>query len=65
VQRKRIVIAASAVLDGKPGAARHSDCVEGSKIVAIDQSRAVDYDMHGLTVLPGWMTRSAHHMALR
>jgi hypothetical protein len=48
---KRIVIAASTVLDGK-GRVVHDTriVIEGSKIVAIDpKAGPVDYDLHGLT----------------
>jgi imidazolonepropionase-like amidohydrolase len=59
---KRIVIAASAVLDGKGGMLRDTRIViEGSKIVAIDpKARPVDYDLRGLTVLPGWIDAHVH-----
>src|SRR5213593_4429370 len=59
---KRIVIAASTVLDGK-GHVLHNTriVVEGSKIVAIDSKAGpVDYDLRGLTVLPGWIDAHAH-----
>jgi len=59
---KRIVIAASAVLDGK-GRALHDTriVVEGSRIVAIDpKAGPVDYDLRGLTVLPGWIDAHVH-----
>ena len=59
---KRIVIAASAVLDGK-GQVLHDTriVVEGSKIVAIDpKAGPVDYDLRGLTVLPGWIDAHVH-----
>jgi imidazolonepropionase-like amidohydrolase len=65
-QSKRIVIAASAVFDGK-GHVLHDTriVVEGSKIVAIEDARAskgapVDYDLRGLTVLPGWIDAHVH-----
>src|SRR6266478_574412 len=61
-QSKRIVIAASAVLDGK-GHVLHDTriVVEGSKIVAIDpKAGPVDYDLRGLTVLPGWIDAHTH-----
>ena len=61
-QNKRIVIAASAVLDGK-GRVLHNTriVIEGSKIVAIDPKAApVDYDLRGLTLLPGWIDAHAH-----
>src|ERR1043166_6919409 len=59
---KRIVVAASTVLDGK-GKVLHNTriVIEGSKIVAIDSKAGpVDYDLRGLTVLPGWIDAHAH-----
>ena len=63
---KRIVIAASSVLDGK-GHVLHDTriAVEGSKIVAVGQSNdpkagPIDYDLRGLTVLPGWIDAHVH-----
>jgi imidazolonepropionase-like amidohydrolase len=59
---KRIVIAASTVLDGK-GRVLHDTriVVEGSKIIAIDpKASPVDYDLRGLTVLPGWIDAHVH-----
>jgi imidazolonepropionase-like amidohydrolase len=61
-QSKRIVIAASAVLDGK-GHVLHDTriVIEGSQIVAIDpKAGPVDYDLRGLTVLPGWVDAHVH-----
>jgi len=61
-QGKRIVIAASTMLDGK-GRVLHDTriVVEGSKIVAIDaKAGPVDYDLRGLTVLPGWIDAHVH-----
>src|SRR5437773_2086062 len=54
---KRIVIATSTVLDGQGHVLRNTRIViEGSKIVAIDpKAGPVDYDLRGLTVLPGWI----------
>jgi imidazolonepropionase-like amidohydrolase len=61
-QAKRIVIAASALLDGKGGVLHDTRVVvEGSKIVAIDpKAEPVDYDLRGLTVLPGWIDAHVH-----
>ena len=59
---KRIVIAASTVLDGK-GQVRHDTriVIEGSRIVALDpKAGSVDYDLRGLTVLPGWIDAHVH-----
>lgn len=64
--QKRIVIAASALLDGKGHVLRNIRIVvEGSKIVALytkDAPKAgpINYDLRGLTVLPGWIDAHAH-----
>lgn len=61
-QSKRIVIAATTLLDGK-GRVLHNTriVIEGSKIVAIDPNAGpVDYDLRGLTVLPGWIDAHVH-----
>src|SRR5712692_3637509 len=62
VQGKRIVIAASTVLDGTGGVLHDTRIVvEGSRIVAIDAKVGpVDYDLRGLTVMPGWIDAHAH-----
>ena len=59
---RRIVIAANRVFDGKGHVMRNTRIViEGSKIVAIDpKAGPVDYDLRGLTVLPGWIDAHAH-----
>src|SRR5436190_16715046 len=61
-QSKRIVIAASTVLDGKGGVLHNTRIViEGAKIIRIDSNAApVDYDLRGLTVLPGWIDAHVH-----
>ncbi|MEK6410211.1 MAG: hypothetical protein AABN34_25070, partial [Acidobacteriota bacterium] len=61
-QNKRIVIAASALLDGQGRVLRNTRIViEGSKIVAVDpKAGPVDYDLRGLTVLPGWIDAHVH-----
>jgi imidazolonepropionase-like amidohydrolase len=60
--RKRIVIAASAVLDGQGRLLRNTRIViDGPKIVALDpKAGPVDYDLQGLTVLPGWIDAHVH-----
>src|SRR5438128_7746260 len=61
-QHKRLVIAASTVLDGK-GHVLHDTriVIEGSKIVAIDpKAGPVDYDLRGLTLMPGWIDAHVH-----
>ena len=59
---KQIVIAASTVFDGKGGVVHNTRIViEGPKIVRIDpKAGPVDYDLHGLTVLPGWIDSHVH-----
>jgi imidazolonepropionase-like amidohydrolase len=59
---RRIVIAASTILDGKGGVLRNTRIVvEGTKIVAIDpKASPVDYDLSGLTVMPGWIDAHDH-----
>src|ERR1700752_5013497 len=61
-QTKRIVIAASVLLDGRGQVIKNTHIViEGSKIVAIDpKAGPVDYDLRGLTVLPGWIDAHVH-----
>jgi imidazolonepropionase-like amidohydrolase len=56
------VIAASTVLDGKGRVLRNTRIViEGSRIVALDpKAGPVDYDLRGLTVLPGWIDAHVH-----
>ncbi len=64
--QKRVVIAASAVLDGR-GHVLHNTriVIEGSKIVALytkpdPKAGPFDYDLRGLTVLPGWIDSHVH-----
>jgi imidazolonepropionase-like amidohydrolase len=59
---RRVVIAANIILDGKGHVLRNTRIVvEGSRIVAIDpKARPVDYDLRGLTVLPGWIDAHTH-----
>src|SRR5256886_787144 len=65
-KNKRIVIAASTVLDGKGKVLRDARIVvEGGIITAIEgkaywEGAPVDYDLRGLTVLPGWIDAHAH-----
>jgi imidazolonepropionase-like amidohydrolase len=61
-QKKRIVIGASTLLDGRGHVLRDTRIVvEGSKIVALDpKASPVDYDLRGFTVLPGWIDSHVH-----
>src|SRR5213075_1360351 len=60
--QKRIVIAAATLFDGKGNVVRDTRIViQGSKIVAIDpKAGPIDYDLRGLTVMPGWIDAHAH-----
>ena len=63
---ERIVIAASTVLDGRGKVLREARIVvEGAKIAAVEtkadaKAAPFDYDLRGLTVLPGWIDAHAH-----
>jgi imidazolonepropionase-like amidohydrolase len=56
------VIAADTALHGKGGALRNTRFViEGARILAIDpKAKPIDYDLSGLTVLPGWIDAHVH-----
>ena len=62
VQPKRIVIAVSTLLDGQGHVLKNTRVViEGNRIVAIDPNAGpIDYDLRGLTVLPGWIDSHVH-----
>lgn len=61
-QQKRIVIAVSTLFDGKGNVLRDTRIVvEGSRIVGLDPKAApIDYDLRGLTVMPGWIDAHVH-----
>src|SRR6266404_848373 len=65
-RRKGIAIVASTVLDGKGGVLHDKRIrVEGGIITAIEgkaywEGAPVDYDLRGLTVLPGWIDAHVH-----
>jgi imidazolonepropionase-like amidohydrolase len=61
-QSKRVVIAVSTLFDGKGNVLRDTRIiVEGSKIVGLDPNAGpVDYDLRGLTVMPGWIDAHVH-----
>ena len=61
-QPKRLIIAISTLFDGKGHVLRNTRIViEGSKIVGIDpKAGPVDYDLRGLTVMPGWIDAHVH-----
>lgn len=62
--KKRVVIAADTVLDGR-GKTLHNVriVIEGDRIAAIHSGKSkekADYDLRGLTVLPGWIDSHVH-----
>jgi len=60
--QSHVVIAVSTALDGK-GKVLHDTriVVSGSKIIAIDpKTSPIDYDLRGLTVMPGWIDSHVH-----
>src|SRR6266699_4634220 len=61
-EKRWIVIGASMLLDGRGHVLRDSRIViEGSKIVALDpKAGPVDYDLRGLTLMPGWIDANVH-----
>src|SRR5579862_4981373 len=61
-QTKRMVIAAGTLFDGRGGVLHGTRiAIEGSKIVAIDRKAGpADYDLRGLTVMPGWIDAHVH-----
>jgi imidazolonepropionase-like amidohydrolase len=61
-QPKRIVVAVSTLFDGKGNVLKDTRLViEGSKIVAVDPNAGpIDYDLRGLTVMPGWIDAHVH-----
>jgi imidazolonepropionase-like amidohydrolase len=60
---KRVTIAATTVLDGR-GKTLHDVriVIQGSKIVSVEAGAKgpADYDLRGLTVLPGWIDAHVH-----
>src|SRR5215467_10253292 len=60
--QSRVVIAVNTALDGKGEVLRDTRIVvSGSKIVAIDpKASPIDYDLRGLTVMPGWIDSHVH-----
>lgn len=62
LRNRRIVIAANMVLDGRGRVLRNTRIVvDGSKIVSIEPNASpIDYDLRGLTVLPGWIDAHVH-----
>jgi len=58
----RIVIRAGTILDGKGGTLKNRQIViEGSRIQSVAPgNQKADYDLHSLTVMPGWIDTHVH-----
>src|SRR5437868_12626539 len=61
-QKKRVVLAAKIVFDGRGKVLPDTHIVvEGPKIVALDpEATPVDYDLREFTVMPGWIDSHVH-----
>ncbi|MDR3699601.1 MAG: amidohydrolase family protein [Candidatus Sulfopaludibacter sp.] len=59
---QRLVIQTSSILDGKGGSMRNAQIVvDGTKILSVGPGSATaDYDLRGLTVMPGWIDTHIH-----
>jgi len=56
-----IVIHADRMLDGKGGVVPNATVtIEGSKIVKIGGNAKADYDLKGMTLMPGWIDTHTH-----
>jgi imidazolonepropionase-like amidohydrolase len=56
-----IVVHADRMLDGKGGVVRDATVtIEGSKIVKIGGTAKADYDLKGMTLMPGWIDTHTH-----
>lgn len=56
-----IVVHADRMLDGKGGIVRNATVtIEGSKIVSIGGNAKADYDLKGMTLMPGWIDTHTH-----
>lgn len=56
-----IVVRADRMLDGQGGIVRDATVtIEGSKIVKIGGKAKPDYDLKGMTLMPGWIDTHTH-----
>ncbi len=56
-----IVIHSDRMLDGKGGVVANATVtIEGSKIVKIGCNAKADYDLKGMTLMPGWIDTHTH-----
>ena len=56
-----IVVHADRMLDGKGGIVRDATVtIEGSRIVKIGNRAKADYDLKGMTLMPGWIDTHTH-----
>jgi imidazolonepropionase-like amidohydrolase len=61
-QKRRVVVATNKLLDGRGHVLPETRIViEDAKIVALDpKASPIDYDLRGLTVMPGWIDAHVH-----
>src|SRR5215218_10245098 len=61
-QKRRTIIAVSTLFDGKGNVLLNTHIVvENGKIVGVDPNAGpIDYDLRGLTVMPGWIDSHVH-----
>src|SRR5271170_4216641 len=56
-----VVVHADRLLDGKGGIVSDATVtIQGSKIVKIGGNAKADYDLKGMTLMPGWIDTHAH-----
>ncbi len=61
VSAQTIVVHADRILDGKGGIVRNATVtIQGSKIVKIGGNAKADYDLKGMTLMPGWIDTHTH-----
>jgi imidazolonepropionase-like amidohydrolase len=61
-QKRRTIIAVSTLFDGRGNVLRNTHIVvENGRIVGLDPNAGpIDYDLRGLTVMPGWIDSHVH-----
>src|SRR5262245_52479142 len=62
VSAQSVVLQTSTILDGKGGTLRNQQIViDGGKISSVKAGNAkANYDLRGLTVMPGWIDTHVH-----
>ena len=61
-----IVVHADRMLDGKGGIVRNATVtIEGGRIAKIGGNAKADYDLKGMTLMPGWIDAHPSELAFR